>query len=414
MACGARAGGPLDLARAQALTFRRVSQQPQEPLGVWLVGGRGAVAVTTMVGTAALVDGAAAPTGLVTAAPPLDALPLAPLGALRFGGHDPSTVPLGDAALALCRERGPLERELVRAPAVAAALAAAESHIRPAPRRAADAPARAFVDEVRRDLAAFAAAVGARRVVVVNLATTEPPPAPSPLFDDAGALEAALDGPALPLETLLPTSTLYAYAALAARCPYVNFTPSLGAAAPALEALARERGVPHAGRDGKTGETLLKSALAPLFRMRQLAVQSWTGFNVLGNSDGRALAQPEVAASKVASKSGVVPAILGYQPHALVRIDYVPPLGDWKTAWDLIQFQGFLGTPMSLQLTWQGSDSALAAPLVLDLVRLVDLAARRGERGALGHLGFFFKSPLGSDVHDLASQWTRLVEHTCA
>jgi myo-inositol-1-phosphate synthase len=148
-----------------------------------------------------------------------------------------------------------------------------------------------------------------------------------------------------------------------------------------------------------------------MFRMRQLQVLSWSGCNVLGNADGRALADPAVARSKTASKSGVVPRILGYEPEGVVRIDYVPSIGDWKTAWDLIQFEGFLGTRMSLELTWRGSDSALAAPLVLDLVRLVDLAATRGDRGALGHLGFFFKSPLGCPVDDLASQFDLLCEH---
>jgi myo-inositol-1-phosphate synthase len=107
----------------------------------------------------------------------------------------------------------------------------------------------------------------------------------------------------------------------------------------------------------------------------------------------------------------VVPSILGYEPHTLVRIDYVPTLGDWKTAWDFIQFEGFLRTPMTLQFTWQGADSALAAPLVLDLVRLVDLAASRGERGGLGHLAFFFKSPVSCEVHDLAEQHALLCRH---
>jgi myo-inositol-1-phosphate synthase len=191
----------------------------------------------------------------------------------------------------------------------------------------------------------------------------------------------------------------------------VNFTPSLGAACGALEALARARGVPHAGRDGKTGETLLKSALAPMFRMRRLRVRAWAGYNLLGNADGRALADPSQARAKLRTKGDIVPAILGPDAQSLVGIDYVPALGDWKTALDLVRFEGFLGVPMTLQLTWQGSDSALAAPLVLDLVRLVDLAQRKGESGALGHLGFFFKSPLGCDTHDLAAQHARLVEH---
>src|SRR5207245_10812590 len=118
---------------------------------------------------------------------------------------------------------------------------------------------------------------------------------------------------------------------------------------------------------------------------------------------------PSVAESKTASKARVVPDILGYEPHTLVRIDYVPTCGDWKTAWNLVQFEGFLGTPMSLQFTWQGSDSALAAPLVLDLVRLVDLAASRGERGGLGHPAFLFKSPVSCAIHYLVEQHALLL-----
>jgi myo-inositol-1-phosphate synthase len=371
-----------------------------DTLGVWLIGARGAVATTTVVGALALKRGLIEPLGMSTAYPPLADLPLVPVESLRFGGHDVTTLSLVEAARRLRRDAGPLSSELLAA--VESELALVEPALRPAP----TGGGRAFVNAVRRDLDEFQRASGARRVVVVNVATTEPP---SASFDRLAELEAALDDS----RAQLPASALYAYAAIGAGHPYVNFTPSVGADMPALEELARERGVPHAGRDGKTGETLLKSALAPLFAMRKLRVRGWTGFNVLGNEDGRALAEPDVAASKVESKSALLPAILGYAPHSLVRIDYVPPLGDWKTAWDLIQFDGFLGTPMTLQLTWQGSDSALAAPLVLDLVRLVDHAAARGERGALGHLAFYFKKPIGSTVHALSLQHQLLVRHLC-
>jgi myo-inositol-1-phosphate synthase len=378
----------------------------KKQLGIWLVGARGAVATTTIVGTLALERGLVAPLGMATAREPLSRLPLAPLDAIVFGGHDRSDLPLAAAARALERDAGPLRAELRRA--VEDGLVAVEDRLRPAPARAT--PLRRFVDAVKRDLAEFRAATGVTRVVVVNVATTEPPATPDPAHADLRRLDEELDKSA-PRDGVLPDSLLYAYAALASGCPYVNFTPSFGATAPALEQLALERGVPHAGRDGKTGETLLKSALAPMFAMRQLRVRSWTGFNVLGNADGEALANPETAASKVASKAGLIPAILGYEPHNTVRIDYVPPLGDWKTAWDLIQFEGFLHTPMTLQLTWQGSDSALAAPLVLDLARLIAVAAERGERGMLGWLGFYFKTPQGSDVHDLATQFDILCQH---
>ncbi len=371
------------------------------PLGVWLIGARGAVATTTIVGATALRLGRARSIGLVTELEPLNVADLAPLDSIVFGGHDVSVTPLVKTAHALCRDAGPLPHELLRS--VEPDLAATEAHLRPAPGLPQASPAMPFVRAVQRDLAAFKEATGARRVVMVNVATTEPPPAPELARLELEGLRTALDR-----STPVPASVLYAYAALDAGVPYVNFTPSIGASLPALDSLARARGVPHAGRDGKTGETLLKSVLAPMFRMRHLEVKSWVGYNVLGNADGLALSDPTIAASKTESKGRVVPAILGYEPYTLVRIDYVPTLGDWKTAWDLVQFEGFLGTPMTLQLTWQGSDSALAAPLVLDLVRLVDLAAARGARGALGHLAFFFKSPVGCDVHDLPTQFELL------
>jgi myo-inositol-1-phosphate synthase len=381
-------------------------ERPEDgPLGVWLVGARGAVATTTVVGAIALRLGRVRPVGLVTDAEPLHATPMAPIDSLVFGGHDVSDTPLVKSAHALCRDVGPLNVGLVRS--IEDELGQAETHLRPAPEAASGQAPLRFVRAVQEDLGAFREATGARRVVMVNVATTEPLPDPGLARLDAAAFARAVETPG----AALPPSALYAWAALDLGVPYVNFTPSVGAALPALDELARARGVPHAGRDGKTGETLLKSALAPMFRMRHLEVRSWVGFNVLGNADGLALSDPSTAASKTESKGRVVPAILGYEPHTLVRIDYVPTLGDWKTAWDLVQFVGFLGTPMTLQLTWQGSDSALAAPLVLDLVRLVDLATSRGERGGLGHLAFFFKSPIGCEIHDLSQQYGLLCRH---
>jgi myo-inositol-1-phosphate synthase len=159
------------------------------------------------------------------------------------------------------------------------------------------------------------------------------------------------------------------------------------------------------GRDGKTGETLLKTVLAPMFVARHMPVLSWVGFNVLGNRDGAVLRQGGALASKVRDKDEALRRILKSETtHSQVRIDYVPSLEDWKQAYDLVHFQGFLGARMQLHFLWQGCDSALAAPLVLDLVRLADLARRRGEAGTLPWLAPFFKTPLDCDVQDFAAQ----------
>jgi myo-inositol-1-phosphate synthase len=204
---------------------------------------------------------------------------------------------------------------------------------------------------------------------------------------------------------------LYAYAAIDAGYPYVNFTPSLGASTPALQELATERFCPIAGQDGKTGETLLKSVLAPMFLARNLKVLSWFGQNLIGNRDGMVLREPANKSAKLASKDQVISGVLGYQPQAQVGIEYVPSLDDWKTAWDFIHFQGFLGVKMSMQFTWQGCDSILAAPLVIDLARLALLAQRRAEAGIMRHLACFFKSPLGVEEHDFFKQFEALVAY---
>ena len=147
-----------------------------------------------------------------------------------------------------------------------------------------------------------------------------------------------------------------------------------------------------------------------MFAARNLEVMSWVGHNIFGNLDGLVLDDPANKAAKVKNKDQLVGSILGYEPQSLVSIEYIRSLGDWKTAWDHIHFRGFLETPMTLQLTWQGCDSLLAAPLVLDLVRFVDVSQRRGEVGLLSHLGSFFKRPLGLENHAFDHQSALLAE----
>ena len=177
----------------------------------------------------------------------------------------------------------------------------------------------------------------------------------------------------------------------------------------AIQDLAVQRKTCHAGQDGKTGETLLKSVLAPMFAARHLEVLSWVGHNIFGNLDGLVLDDPANKAAKIKSKDQLVASILGYDPQTLVSIEYIRSLGDWKTAWDHIHFRGFLGTPMTLQFIWQGCDSLLAAPLVLDLIRFVEFSNRCGEVGVLSHLANFFKSPLGVKDHDFSRQFSLLL-----
>ncbi|WP_405009992.1 inositol-3-phosphate synthase [Kitasatospora sp. NBC_01539] len=375
------------------------------PTGLWLIGARGSVATTSVLGLLALRAGLAAPDGCVTELPPFAAAALPEWADLVVGGHDTSDLRLRKKAGELA-DSGVVPARLVAA--LATELAAVEADLRPAPAPGDHPDQASAVRAVRADLAEFAHRHALSRVVVVNLSNTEPAATPHPAHDDLDALRDALEEPGA---AVLPPSSLYALAALEQGCPYVDFTPSTGARLPALRQLAERRGLPLAGHDGKTGETLLKSVLAPMFAMRNLRVRSWSGINLLGGGDGASLADPGANAAKTASKQQVLPAILGHRPEGDCRIDYVPDLGDFKTAWDLVSFSGFLDTRMRLEFTWHGCDSALAAPLVLDLARLTAAAHRAGIAGPLPDLAFFFKDPLdpeGDLPHGLAEQWARL------
>lgn len=379
-------------------TDRTTGTSPR--VGVWLVGARGSVATTVVAGTAAIAADLAPATGCVTESPVFRDASLPALADLVFGGHDIVGVPLPARAGHLA-DAGVLPARVVAA--VRPALEAADREIRDGSPRQGE-PQYTTARRLAADIADFRDRHGLEQVVVVNVSSTEALPEPDPAFLDLADLDKAL----ATSTTLLPPSSLYAYAAFHAGCAYVNFTPSAGAALPALEELARLRGVPHAGRDGKTGETLVKSALAPMFAQRALRVRSWSGTNLLGGGDGATLADPAAARSKTESKQRALEETVGHAVEGQVHIDNVPEMGEWKTAWDHISFEGFLGVCMSLQFTWQGCDSALAAPLVLDLVRFAALARRRGESGALPALGFFFKDPVASTEHNLTLQHGQL------
>ncbi|AUY50414.1 inositol-3-phosphate synthase [Streptomyces sp. CB01881] len=374
------------------------ADEGSERTGVWLVGARGSVATTTVVGALAIRAGLADTTGMVTALEPFAACGLPAVGDLVFGGHDVTQTPWAKKAEELAAG-GVLPARLVDA--VGTELAAAEGELRAAP---ASGHPGLDAEQVIADLMSFRERNGLARVVVVHVASTEAAAAPHEAHANENALAEALAAG----EPVLPPSSVYAWAAMQAGCGYIDFTPSTGARLPALDQAARRRGVPYAGQDGKTGETLVKSVLAPMMAQRNLRVTSWSSVNLLGGGDGATLAEPAANASKTASKARVLEATLGYVPEGPVRIDEVRELGDAKVAWDLMTFDGFLGARMRLDFTWQGIDSALAAPLVLDLARLVARAHEAGRCGELEDLAFFFKDPAAGVPHDLASQWKRL------
>ncbi|WP_051433519.1 inositol-3-phosphate synthase [Promicromonospora kroppenstedtii] len=385
-----------------------------ERTGIWFVGARGSVASTATVGLAAIADGQAPPTGCVTAREPFASAGLPAFADLVVGGHDISSVTMTKRAECLV-ETGMIGPRLFAA--THDALERADAEVRPgydphgshADGPHADGPRtesqQAVAERLAADITSFQERHDLARVVVIDLSSTEPPVDPAPEHDDVDALLAALADPA---RAVLPASSVSAYAAILAGAAYAAFTPSAGMGLPALTRLAGERGIPVAGQDGKTGQTWLRTVLAPAFAARGLKVLSWAGTNLLGGGDGATLADPDAVRSKLASKNRGLTALTGSDTTPL-HIDNVPDLGDTKVAWDHVHVEGFLGSRLTLQTTWSAHDSMLAAPLVLDLARLLALAHAAGISGPVPELGFFFKDPWGSDVHDAADQ-ARAVE----
>jgi myo-inositol-1-phosphate synthase len=365
-------------------------------LGIWLIGAAGNVATTVAVGLAALRRGLTAPIGLLTESPICRNLGLSPLSRITLGGHEIARRTVLATAEELHTQSGIFGESLLRQ--VRPDLKKLQSAIRPGIK--AGHGVRPAIEQCRRDLRQFAKSRGLSRMVMINLASTEPllRVGKQRKWSD---LERAL---AKSGEAAIPPSTAYAIAAIQENIPYVNFTPSLGANHPAVLDLAAQHNVPVMGADAKTGETLLKSVLAPMFDARRLDVMSWTGTNILGNRDGQTLREPRARAAKLRGKDQALSMLLSENAQTHTAIDFVGSMHDWKTAWDHIHFRGFLDTKMTLQFIWQGCDSALAAPLVIDLARLADLHAQLGRGGVMSHLACFFKSPMDADSHRFFEQ----------
>ena len=275
---------------------------------------------------------------------------------------------------------------------------------------------RELAEQLREDIRGFRKTAGVSRVVIVWCASTEVFITPGPVHQSLAAFEKAMEQN----DPAVAPSMLYAYAALMENVPFANGAPNLTVDVPALQHLAEERKLPIGGKDFKTGQTMMKTVLAPAFKARMLGLAGWYSTNILGNRDGEVLDDPESFKTKEESKLGVLeyilqpdqyPELYGNVFHK-VRINYYPPRGDNKEGWDNIDIFGWLGYPMQIKVDFLCRDSILAAPIVLDLALFFDLAQRARLSGIQEWLSFYFKSPQTAPglypEHDLFIQQTKL------
>jgi myo-inositol-1-phosphate synthase len=390
-------------------------QAPQGKLGL-LMPGMGAVATTLIAGVELIKKGLGEPVGSLTQLGTIrlgkrtegrvpkikEFVSLAGLEDLVFGGWDA----FPDDAYEAAAVAGVLEKEHLNAvrdelkaiepfPAVFDLRYVAKieaTHVKDY------SSLREAAERVREDIRAFKEEHGLRRVVMVNCASTETYLQPQEAHFTLEAFEGALDAS----DPAISPAMIYAYAAIMESVPYANGAPSLAVDIPALVELATRRGVPIAGKDFKTGQTLMKTIVAPGLKARMLGLEGWYSTNILGNRDGEVLDDAGSLKSKEVSKLSVLewilqpdlyPELYGEIAH-LVKINYYPPRGDAKEGWDNIDIFGWLGYPMQIKINFLARDSVLAAPIVLDLALFLDLAQRSGLEGIQEWLSFYFKSPM--------------------
>ena len=402
-------------------------------LGVLLVG-LGAVSTTTIAGVIAIRKGLALPIGSLTQmgtirlgkrtearAPKIkDFVPLAGLDDIVFGGWDI----FEEDCYAAARTAGVLEQsqlDQVRSELEAVKPMPAVFNQRYVKRL--DGPnvkkgknKRDLAEQVIADIRAFKSKHGCDRMVMIWCGSTEVYMKETAAHATVTSFEKALEQN----DDSIPSSMVYAYAALREGLPFANSAPNLTADVPAMLELAARMKAPLAGNDMKTGQTLIKTIIAPGLKARLLGVKGWYSTNILGNRDGEVLDDPESFKTKEESKKSALDYI--FQPHLypdlyadlchVVRINYYPPRGDNKEGWDNIDLIGWLGYPMQLKINFLCRDSILAAPIVLDSVLLLDLAKRAGMAGIQEWLSFYYKSPMHAPEvypeHDLFIQLMKL------
>lgn len=353
-----------------------------------------------------------------------DIVPIADLNSIKFGGWDIFEDNAYDAAMYAevlkDKDLNEVKKELMEIKPMSAAFdhnfakRLNGTYIKDAKNRWE------MVELLREDIRKFRKDNHCNRIVVIWAASTE---IYIPLAEEHKTLESLEKAMKDDRTDVIAPSMCYAYAALSEGAPFIMGAPNLCVDIPAMWELSEKIHVPIAGKDFKSGQTLMKTVLAPMFKTRMLGVSGWFSTNILGNRDGEVLDQPENFKTKEVSKLSVIDNILEPEKHPdlygnvyhKVRINYYPPRKDNKEAWDNIDIFGWMGYPMEIKVNFLCRDSILAAPIALDLILFSDLALRAGMYGIQTWLSFFCKSPMHDNehepVHDLFKQW-RMVKKT--
>jgi myo-inositol-1-phosphate synthase len=414
------------------ISEKPVVKKPEGRLGI-LLPGMGAVATTFIAGVEAVRRGIAEPIGSLTQMGHIrlgkrtesrqpkvnEFVPLQALDQIVFGGWDI----FEDDCLTAARRAGVLESRLLdQIGDFLGTIRPMKAAFDPEYIKRISGPnvipggRRDWANQVRKDIRDFKAKHELDRVVLVWCGSTETYTGNSEATDTLAGLEKGLDAN----DSRIPPSLIYAYAAMMEGCPFANGAPNFSADAPAILELADKQRLPLCGKDFKTGQTLMKTIIAPGLKARLLGLQGWFSTNILGNRDGEVLEDPGSFRSKEVTKLSVLDTIL--QPELYptlygnffhsVKINYYPPRGDNKEGWDNIDITGWLGYPMQIKIDFLCRDSILAAPLVLDLALFMDFAQRSGFYGIQEWLSFYFKSPMAPaglyPEHDLFIQLTKL------
>lgn len=404
-------------------------------LGVLVVGVGGAVSTTMITGTLASCKGLAKPIGSITQLATMrmenndeklikDVVPLTDLENIVFGGWDifPDNAYEASVYAEVLKEKdlNGVKEELEAIKPMPAAFdhnwakRLNGTHVKNAATRWD------MVEQLRQDIRDFKAANNCERIVMLWAASTE---IYIPMSEEHMSLEALEKAMKANNTEVISPSMCYAYASIAEGAPFVMGAPNLCVDIPAMWEFAKKMNVPISGKDFKSGQTLMKTVLAPMFKARMLGVNGWFSTNILGNRDGEVLDDPANFKTKEVSKLSVIDTILEPQKfpdlygdiYHKVRINYYPPRKDNKEAWDNIDIFGWMGYPMEIKVNFLCRDSILAAPIALDLVLFSDLAMRAGMSGIQTWLSFFLKSPMHDGEHeaehDLFTQW-RMVKQT--